>query len=439
MMWVPQLLAVSLALAPALVSAGIFPKDSLVKMIDAKGFKAAMKENQTSVVAFVAPWCGHCQRMAPEYSKAALGLYPLVPTYAVDCDKDSNKRLCSEQGVSGFPTLYPRGGRGTPLVFDGPERTGSAFYYWAIRNIPHGIKKIYKLEDIPAWVEANADKPRAVLFNQGKGIPLLWSVLSNKYKDHIKFTVHRDRRGRSSVAWGLEKGEKGSSKVLLYPAGEKSFVRYEGLLKYDSLSKFFDSVVDGTADLRLVNEEAKQEEFVPDETLLEIERKQEAQRMALAHGGFSDMIDFEEAIKQGHGADFHGKHGFPGMMGQVPLKKKDGEAAEEEDEEEVKMDDRVEDPIHKILRAQREAAEKSANAPKHRKTGGGDGKQESVYVAPADLKQPRTPTPSGTPAAEPVAAEATLSAGSVEDEQSTETGSVSATGPTETTHTKDEL
>lgn len=43
--------------------------------------------------------------MAPEFSQAALGVYPMIPFYAVDCDKQSNKRLCSEQGVSGFPTL----------------------------------------------------------------------------------------------------------------------------------------------------------------------------------------------------------------------------------------------------------------------------------------------------------------------------------------------
>ena len=35
--------------------------------------------------------------MAPEYSKAALGLHPLVPLYAVDCDAENNKRLCGEQ------------------------------------------------------------------------------------------------------------------------------------------------------------------------------------------------------------------------------------------------------------------------------------------------------------------------------------------------------
>lgn len=44
--------------------------------------------------------------MAPEYSKAALGLYPLVPLYAVDCDK--HKKLCAEQGVQGFPTIKVR-------------------------------------------------------------------------------------------------------------------------------------------------------------------------------------------------------------------------------------------------------------------------------------------------------------------------------------------
>lgn len=46
--------------------------------------------------------------MAPEYSKAALGLHPLVPLYAVDCDASKNKRLCADQGVQGFPTVKVR-------------------------------------------------------------------------------------------------------------------------------------------------------------------------------------------------------------------------------------------------------------------------------------------------------------------------------------------
>ena len=46
----------------------------------------------------------------------------------------------------------------------------------------------------------------------------------------------------------------------------------------------------------------------------EIERKQEAQRLALLHGGFSDIIDFENVIKE-HGTDFHGAHGYTTRSG----------------------------------------------------------------------------------------------------------------------------
>lgn len=89
----------------------------------------------------------------------------------------------------------------------------------------------------------------------------------------------------------------------------------------DSLSKFFDSIIDGSVDLKTANEQARAEEFVPDEKEIEIERKQEAQRLALAHGGFSSLIDFEKAIQEGHGADYHDVHGYPGMMGEPPARK----------------------------------------------------------------------------------------------------------------------
>ena len=41
----PKILTLAFALAPSLVSAALFPPDSLVKVIDAKGFKKAMKAN----------------------------------------------------------------------------------------------------------------------------------------------------------------------------------------------------------------------------------------------------------------------------------------------------------------------------------------------------------------------------------------------------------
>ena len=59
-------------------------------------------------------------------------------------------------------------------------------------------------------------------------MPLLWTVLGNKYRDEIAFVSHRDRRGKSSVKMGFEAGEDKVSKVVVYPVGETTPVLYEG-------------------------------------------------------------------------------------------------------------------------------------------------------------------------------------------------------------------
>lgn len=82
------------------------------------------------------------------------------------------------------------------------------------------------------------DQPRALLVNNGKGIPLLWQVLGNKYKDNIKFSVHRDRGGKSSTAMGLQANEKGQSQVLIYPPGQTDFIRYDGTPNFSADSGF---------------------------------------------------------------------------------------------------------------------------------------------------------------------------------------------------------
>ena len=72
-------------------------------------------------------------------------------------------------------------------------------------------------------------KHRVLLLRKDKKTPLLWQVLSNKYEGRLEFAARNDRKGKSSVALGLEAGDKKESKVILYPAGSSSFVRYEGL------------------------------------------------------------------------------------------------------------------------------------------------------------------------------------------------------------------
>jgi len=51
------------------------------------------------VVEFYAPWCGHCQRLAPEYEKAATNLKGMIKVGGVNCDEE--KQLCGQYGIQG--------------------------------------------------------------------------------------------------------------------------------------------------------------------------------------------------------------------------------------------------------------------------------------------------------------------------------------------------
>jgi thiol-disulfide isomerase/thioredoxin len=95
------------------------------------------------MVAFVAPWCGHCKTLGPEFSAAAASLSPLIPFYAIDCDAAANKPLCGEQGVQGFPTIkaFPRAGKGAAREYRGERKKGALVEY-AKELVPDRVKKL---------------------------------------------------------------------------------------------------------------------------------------------------------------------------------------------------------------------------------------------------------------------------------------------------------
>ncbi len=64
-------------------------------------------------------------------------------------------------------------------------------------------------------------------------MPMLWKVLGNKYSGtELTFASHRDKKGKSSVAMDLEVGGPKEPKVLLYPAGSDTYIRYSGTWVY---------------------------------------------------------------------------------------------------------------------------------------------------------------------------------------------------------------
>ena len=64
-----------------------------------------MQSKDIWMIEFYAPWCGHCQKLEPEWKEAANKLKGVVKLGKVNADDASNKDLAARFSVQGFPTI----------------------------------------------------------------------------------------------------------------------------------------------------------------------------------------------------------------------------------------------------------------------------------------------------------------------------------------------
>ncbi|EJU03729.1 thioredoxin-like protein [Dacryopinax primogenitus] len=206
-------------------------------MLRSSDFHRVLSEEKTSIVAFVAPWCGHCQKMSPEYEGAARSLSPLIPFYAVDCDAEENKPLCGSQGIKGFPTLksFPRGLKGVAHDYQ-QERTAGPIIDWAKSEVPNRVKVLRGMHAVNEWIDDEEVKqPKALLLTDKKQMPILWRVLGANFHKRINFAIAKDED--QSIGEALDLGTD-KTKVVTWKDGERTV--YDGTLNFDSLTPFFE-------------------------------------------------------------------------------------------------------------------------------------------------------------------------------------------------------
>jgi len=124
-----------LTLWPCLVSA-LYDKKSGVVDLTPGNFDGKVKSSDAVwIVEFYAPWCGHCRNLAPEYQKAAKALKGSVGIGAIDCDQETNKPLCGQYGIQGFPTIKVFGAnKNKPTDYNG-QRTAQGIVDTALRTV----------------------------------------------------------------------------------------------------------------------------------------------------------------------------------------------------------------------------------------------------------------------------------------------------------------
>ncbi|KAL3434914.1 thioredoxin-like protein [Aspergillus tetrazonus] len=115
---------------------GAKKEPSNVEMLTDTTFKSVIGGDRDVFVAFTAPWCGHCKKLAPTWETLAtdFALEPNVIIAKVDAEAENSKATAKSQGVTGYPTIkfFPKGST-EGIVYQG-ARTEEAFVDFVNNN-----------------------------------------------------------------------------------------------------------------------------------------------------------------------------------------------------------------------------------------------------------------------------------------------------------------
>ncbi len=135
---------------------------------------------------------GHCQRLTPEFIKAADNVDGLAKMAAVNCDEDANKALCSKFGIQGFPTLkvLPWNAKSAAQAVDyqGARSAGSIAKY-LLEQIPNQVTSV---KDVAAWSKfvakpAAAELKKVLLFSDKADVSTLYKSLAVQFHNRLAF------------------------------------------------------------------------------------------------------------------------------------------------------------------------------------------------------------------------------------------------------------
>ncbi|XP_062915636.1 protein disulfide-isomerase-like [Mobula hypostoma] len=131
-------------------------EDQDVLVLNEHNFERALKENKYLLVEFYAPWCGHCQKLAPEYAKAAGQLKTESSELKLaKVDAIMEKELASEFDVRSYPTLkfFQESNRKTPIDYTG-KRNAKGIVSWLKRRAGPTYTFLDGLAEVEAFIDS---------------------------------------------------------------------------------------------------------------------------------------------------------------------------------------------------------------------------------------------------------------------------------------------
>lgn len=241
-------------LVPA-TDAALFAKNSKVTILDSSNFKREVLDiEKPTMVAFTAPWCGHCQKLVPDYTKVAAQLDGVVKLASIDCDDDKNKPVCGKYGIQGFPTLklFPPTKKRLPKDYQG-ARSAKDIAAYMVDSLPMGAKKL-KAEELQEYADKESTTPKVILFSKKPTSSPLYKSLALDFRKSLSFAFLRgDQRPVQAAArlhLGVDVSDDKLPLLIVVPSRaddeelDKSDVKiYTGPLKYHELNAWIKQTV----------------------------------------------------------------------------------------------------------------------------------------------------------------------------------------------------
>ncbi|CAI6010922.1 unnamed protein product [Closterium sp. NIES-65] len=234
------------ALSAAVVHGQDFYAGTDVIELTASNFRSkVVQDDHVWMIEFYAPWCGHCQRLKPDYIKAATATKGIVRFGAINCDE--HKSIASEFGIRGFPTLKLFGAnKKRPEDYNG-ARTAKAMSDATVAALPN-LVTVLSSSSLPTFLSANAHLPKALLFTAKSTTTPLYKALAIDLKGRMALGEVRSSKEAGLMAqYGVKQGQLPSLLVLPLKEGEEGegggegegdVPRYDGELKHKPLLKF---------------------------------------------------------------------------------------------------------------------------------------------------------------------------------------------------------
>ncbi|CAB3403471.1 unnamed protein product [Caenorhabditis bovis] len=244
-----------------------FPGEVVV-LTDSNFEKLVFNSKHPWMVEFFAPWCGHCQRLAPEWKEAAKKMGGKVKFGALDATV--HNQMAQKFGIQGFPTIKYFGPGSTDrdaIDFHG-ERTAQGLINFATEKATEIVPPPEIIEGISedAVQEACSDKQLCVF----AFLPPLLDCQSSCRNQHIAMindVIEHFKRRQWGWVW-MEGGTQNDVELAFgvggfgYPAmsvlspKKMKFVTFRGSFSKESIVEFLEGIGYGKSRVESISPKA---------------------------------------------------------------------------------------------------------------------------------------------------------------------------------------